>query len=122
MKLSASQAAKRVGKSIPTITRAIKNGKLSAKPRDGGGWIIDASELFRVWAPRSDGTDVTVPTLPNEIPLETSVLEREVELLREMLDDTRADRDSWKEQAQKVTSLVEDKSARQKGLWKRLFG
>lgn len=122
MELSASQAAKRVGKSIPTITRAIKKGKLSAVPRDGGGWTIEASELFRVWPAVSGETDVTPPILRSETPIETSALEREVELLREMLNETKADRDSWKEQAQKVTALVEDQSARKKGFWARLRG
>jgi len=55
-------------------------------------------------------------------PHETSALEREVELLREMLDETRADRDSWKDQAQKITTLVEDQTARKKGFWGRLVG
>jgi len=55
-------------------------------------------------------------------PLETSALEREVELLREMLEETRADRDSWKDQAQKITALIEDQSARKKGFWARLIG
>jgi hypothetical protein len=122
MELSASQAAKKVGKSVPTITRAIKKGKLSAKPRDGGGWIIDAAELFRVWPAVSNDTDATPPALGVETPIETSALEREVELLREMWDDTKADRDSWKEQAQKITALIEDQSAKRKGFWARLVG
>jgi transposase len=122
MELSASQAAKKVGKSVPTITRAIKKGKLTAKPRDGGGWIIDASELFRVWPAISNDTDATISMSQFETPIETSSLEREVELLREMLDDTKADRDSWKEQAQKITALIEDQSARKKGFWARLTG
>lgn len=122
MKLSASQAAKKVGKSVPTITRAIKKGKLTANPRDGGGWIIDAAELFRVWPAVSNETDVTPPMLRSETPIETSALEREVELLREMLDETKADRDSWKEQAQKITAVIEDQSARKKGFWARLTG
>lgn len=122
MKLSASQAAKKVGKSVPTITRAIKKGKLTANPRDGGGWIIDAAELFRVWPAVSDETDATPTMLRSETPIENSTLEREVELLREMLDETKADRDSWKEQAQKITALVEDQSARKKGFWSRLTG
>jgi|TARA_R110002124_G_scaffold223938_1_gene389401 hypothetical protein len=122
MELSASQAAKRVGKSVPTITRAIKKGKLTAKPRDSGGWIIDAAELFRVWPAVSDDTDATLPMLRNETPIEANALEREVELLREMLDETKSDRDSWKEQAQKITALIEDQSARKKGFWARLTG
>jgi len=122
MELSASQAAKRVGKSIPTITRAIKNGKLSAVPRDGGGWIIEASELFRVWPAVSSDSDVTEKKLGQVTSPGTSALEREVELLREMLEETRADRDSWKEQARKITALIEDQSARKKGFWARLMG
>jgi predicted site-specific integrase-resolvase len=122
MELSASQAAKRIGKSIPTITRAIKSGKLSAVPRDGGGWIIEASELFRVWPAVSLDSDVTAKRLGHETPPETSALEREVELLREMLEETRTDRDSWKDQAQKITALIEDQSARKKGFWARLVG
>jgi len=122
MSLSASQAAKKVGKSIPTITRAIKKGKLSAAPREGGGWIIEAAELFRVWPAVSGESDVTQPMLGIETLPETSVLQREVELLREMLEETRADRDSWKDQAQKITALIEDQTARKKGFWARLGG
>lgn len=122
MSLSASQAAKKVGKSVPTITRAIKKGKLSAKPREGGGWIIDASELFRVWPAVSGESDVTPKMLGIEHHHETSVLEREVELLREMLEETRADRDNWRDQAQKITALIEDQTARKKGFWARLVG
>ena len=43
-----------------------------------------------------------------------------IELLREMLDETKADRDSWKEQAQKITALIEDRSIR-KGFWARVL-
>ena len=119
-KLSASQAAKAVGKSVPTITRAIKSGKLSAKKLDGGGYEIEASELFRVWVAVTDESDVTPTMLGRETPNVTSALEREVELLREMLDATKADRDSWKEQAQKITALIEDQSGKKRGFWARL--
>ena len=122
MELSASQAAKSVGKSVPTITRAIKKGKLTAKPRDGGGWIIDAAELFRVWPAISNDTDENNTMLGSETTIEASVLERELELTREMLNEAKADRDSWKEQAQKITALIEDQSARKKGFWARLTG
>lgn len=117
VEVSASQAAKKVGKSVPTITRAIKNGKLSANPRDGGGWIIDTSELFRVWPAITSDSNVTVNKLQNETPSETNALQREVDLLREMLDEARSDRDSWKEQANKVTALIEDQNTKKSGFW-----
>jgi len=120
--MSASQAAKKVGKSIPTITRAIKNGKLSAKPRSGGGWVIDASELFRVWPAINSDSDVQSKMLGSETPNLVNGLEREIELLREMLDETKADRDSWKEQAQKITALIEKQSSKKRGFWARLQG
>ncbi len=122
MELSATQAAKKVGKSVPTITRAIKSGKLTAKPRDKGGWIIEASELFRVWPAVSNDSDVTPPMLQSETPNETSALQREVELLREMLDEVKTDRDSWREQANKITALIEDQSAKPKSFWARILG
>ena len=122
MLLSASQAAKRVGKSVPTITRAIKSNKLTANKLKGGGYEIEASELFRVWPAISIGSDETPPILGSETPSETSALQREVELLREMLDETKADRDEWKEQAKRVTLMIEDHSAKPKGLWARLTG
>ena len=121
MKLSASQAAKAVGKSIPTVTRAIKNGKLSAAKLESGGYEVEASELFRVWPAVSNVSDETPAVLGGETPFETSALRREVELLREMLDDAKADRDQWREQAQKVAALIEDQRPR-KGFWARLIG
>ena len=125
MKLSASQAAKEVGKSVPTITRAIKSGRLTAEKRDGGGYDIDPAELFRVWPKVTDESDATQTKLGRETLSVTSALEREVELLREMLDETRADRDQWREQAQKITALIEaDKPEppEKRGLWARVFG
>jgi hypothetical protein len=122
MELSATQAAKKVGKSVPTITRAIKSGKLAAKPRDKGGWIIEASELFRVWPAIPNESDVTLPKLQRETSNETSALQREVELLREMLDEVKTDRDSWREQANKITALIEDHRPKSKGFWARLAG
>ena len=47
MKFTAGQAAKAVGKSMPTISKALKTGRLSAK-KVGNKYEIDASELFRV--------------------------------------------------------------------------
>jgi len=120
--LSATQASKAVGKSVPTITRAIKSGKLSAEKRDGGGYGIEPSELFRVWPAISNDSDETPAMLENETLNITSALQREVNLLREMLDETKADRDEWKEQAKRVTLLVEDHNARPKGFWARLRG
>lgn len=90
MKLSASQAAQEVGKSVPTITRAIKSGKLSAHRLEGGGYEIDPAELFRVFPalPRNDNATPTM--LGHETPKDNRVLQTEIEMLREMLDQERS--------------------------------
>ena len=112
--LSASQAAKEVGKSIPTITRAIKKGKLSAAKTEEGGYQIDPAELFRVWpAAKYDATperdNATGKKLGHATQKNADVtggLEAEVKFLKQLLEDrdgTIADlkdqRDKWQEQA-----------------------
>ena len=122
MKYTAGTAAKAVGKTKSTITKAIASGKLSAIKNSSGAWEIDASELFRVYTPIAlETVEIERMETPKETPINNSGLEREVELLREMLDETKADRDSWKSQTQKVTALIENQSAK-KGFWARLTG
>jgi hypothetical protein len=49
MELSLSTAAKTTGKGKSTIHRAIKSGKLSARKTEDGAYLIDTSELARVF-------------------------------------------------------------------------
>lgn len=105
MKLSASQAAKSVGKSVPTITRAIKSGKLTASKLDGGGYEIDASELYRVW-PAVTNEKVSEPNkLGSETPYETNALQGEVDALRKQIETMGAERERERTQ---LTETVED--------------
>lgn len=118
MKLSAGQAAEATGKSIPTISRAIKKGLISAERTPAGGYLIDPSELFRVFEPLPPKTNAEPNlqghTLDNETPLRLTGLESEIRLLREMLaraddniSDLRKDRDQWRDQATAATRLLE---------------
>lgn len=124
MKLSASQAAKETGKSIPTITRAIKSGKLSAEKQEGGGYLIDAAELFRAFDPVSKETPVTPDVLGRETPIPDKVLEIEVKLLREQLErerelnaDLSKDRDEWRRQATALLTDQRPKEPARRGWW-----
>jgi hypothetical protein len=87
MGYSATQAAKAVGVSVPTITRAIKSGKVSAQKLDVGGYDIEPAELHRVFKPVPRETHETPSMLGHETPNETGVLQVEIKLLREMLAD-----------------------------------
>jgi hypothetical protein len=104
--LSLTQAAIATGKSKSTISRAIKSGKLSATRHEDGSYSIDGAELARVFRfGTPSGSEWGNPEPPAE-PARTATLEAENAALRaaldrerEALDDLRADRDAWKQQA-----------------------
>ena len=52
----AGGAARAVGKSKPTIARAISSGKLSASRTETGEFAIDESELLRLYGVTRDGS------------------------------------------------------------------
>jgi len=124
-KLSLNKAAKEASVAKSTLLEALNSGRMSAGKNEKGHWQIDPSELFRVF-PRTGPAEHREPKpTPSEVlqkTTENGALEVEVKMLREMLEETRADRDSWKDQAQKITALIEDQSARKKGFWARLVG
>lgn len=118
-KLSASQAAKKVGKSVPTISRAIKSGKLSAEPNPRGGWLIDPSELARVWGETPVTGNRKGDTLQRETdvkPSDVRVLEVELKAKSDMIarleaeiEDVKVERDDWKEQAKTLLISNQDR-------------
>lgn len=115
MKISASQAAKEVGKSIPTITRAIKSGKISAEKQEGGGYLIETSEVFRIFEKKRNHSDVTTNILGYETPIETRVLEakleakdKEIALLLSERDDLRQRLNDESVERRKLTMILSD--------------
>ena len=101
MAYSLKQAADAVGKTRPTILRAIQSHKISAQKDANGQWQIEPAELHRVYAP------LTVHERETE--QDNNPLEREVTLLRELVADLREDRDRWRTQAEKL--LLTDQRA-----------
>jgi hypothetical protein len=90
MAYTLGQAARAIGKSKPTVARAIAKGRISASRGDNGEWRIEPAELHRVFPPArnadhhmSHHVAVSVP------PDETAALQRENELLREVVGDLR---------------------------------
>src|SRR3954452_18883771 len=78
MTYSLKQAGEATGRTKPTILRAIKTGKISAKKNEMGEWEIEPAELHRVYPPVTEGITRT-DTPDNE---ESAV---ELLLLREAL-------------------------------------
>ena len=54
--VSIREAVKIYQVSRPTLTKALKNGKVSGVQDDKGQWQIDPAELARVYQPRTDRT------------------------------------------------------------------
>ena len=114
MKYSASKAAEAVWKSVPTITRAIKRGDLSATKLEGGGYEIDAAELHRVWPPITSEGDATPEKLGSGTPNERALLQVKLEAKDELLDrikeelaDMKEQRDKWQRQCEAQQRLLE---------------
>jgi len=139
--LTLGQAARLCGRGKTTLARAIKRGTLSASRNDSGGYIIDPSELSRVFpisapgdATRRNGhdTEAAAHRATAELRERAVVAELELSLLREQLadlrrdrDDTRTDRDHWRTIAEDRLTLLVDarpQPAQQRPWWKRLAG
>ena len=127
--LTAGEAAKLVGKSIPTITRAIKSGKLSAKPRKPKGWIIERSELFRVFDAVTPETNKDISMLGSDTPIKDSVLQAKLEVTEQRLEDAQAtiqdlrDRlDAESAERRQLTAQLTDQREQPKGFFRKLFG
>lgn len=138
--LTAGEAAKLVGKSVPTITRAIKSGKLSATPRKPKGWNIDRSELFRVFDAVTFETEQNQEMLEADTPNINSVLQAEIDAVRKELEQGNVEREREREQLsatiedlrgrldaesaerRQLTAQLTDQREKPKGFWGKLFG
>lgn len=128
MKYTAGQAAKAVGVSKATITRALQNGKISGLKSDNGAWSIDPAELHRVFpliAHEPPETQTSKRSATPDKSNETGVLERENQMLREALIEARQERDRWHQIAERLsiappaTAPIPQKPP--SGFWSRLF-
>lgn len=123
MAYSIGEAAKAVGVSKSTLSRAVKNGRVSATRLDDGSYSIDPAELHRVYPPVASATvaDAKNDAMrnPEEYPSATVLLQAEVAALREQVTELREERNAWREQAQRL-ALTDQRSASQPGFWGRL--
>lgn len=131
--ITAGEAAKLVGKSVPTITRAIKSGKLVAKPRKPKGWIIEPSELFRVFDAVTGETNDKSKMLQPETDIKDSVLQAKLEVMEQRfsdaqatIEDLRTRLDTESAERRQLTAQLTDQRKKPEpqklGLWARLVG
>jgi hypothetical protein len=87
MSYTLGEAAKATGKSKPTIQRAIKKHIISAILNDNGSYSIDPAELHRVFPPVSCASNALQDMKQSEPPVDTPMLQQEIEFLKERLAD-----------------------------------
>ena len=113
--LSLLEAAEQVGKSKSTLWRASKRGELSVTKNDDGQILVDSSELFRVFQPRSEPRVMTQDAAVNatheahevaDTALRLAVAETKIEALHAMVEELQRARNSWQAQAERLALMA----------------
>lgn len=110
--LSLLEAATRTEKTKPTILKAIKRGRLSARKDDKGQWQIDPAELFRVYPPVNDHGNAPAAGFPAVEAVELEAVKRERDQLQASVDDLRrrldASEQERRDMTRQLTALLTD--------------
>ena len=130
MALTLNQAAKACGRSKSTLLNAISSGRMSAPKDDRGRYAIDPAELHRAFPFQVPDRSADRFPEPQQTPFENHPttptshgLEREVELLREMLAKAEANADHWRAMAERQQALLENKRPKEaRSIFKILLG
>jgi hypothetical protein len=115
--LTLGQAAKETGLSKPSISKAIKTGRLSAVKTENGEYQIDPIELFRVYPvtskPKAETLQEETLSLPHGLQAALDAMrellgqvEGERDDLRRRLDEEAADRRASAEEVRRLTLLI----------------
>jgi hypothetical protein len=132
MKYTLNKAAKLSGRAKSTISKAIKDGRLSADKNSNGGYEIDGSELHRVFpfpvedqtpAPTSNtkGEQANTPSDADLLSLKVTMLEAALETAHETVTDLRKRLDKADDRLTALTSQQVRPQAT-KGWLDRLLG
>jgi DNA repair exonuclease SbcCD ATPase subunit len=108
--VGAQRASELTGVSRSTIQRHMKIGRVSYQVSPGGGKQIDVSELERVYglkkaeqAEQAQGAAVTQAEMEAErLRLRVEMLETRLDIAQEQIEDLKAQRDKWQQQASQV--------------------
>lgn len=120
MSYTLGQAAVAAKKSKSTISKAIKNGIISAERQPNGSFKIEPSELHRVFPANSINEQSQTPDKTHKDSIETLVkvarLEAKLEASEKRVDDLEKDRDIWRQQATALLNAPKPKGFLQRML------
>lgn len=145
--ISLNDAAKMTGRAKSTISKALKNGKMSYISRDDetGAYEIDPAEAMRVFPPKQrtgggdqEETPISNPqnTIGNSaLSMEVKILreqmaqmetmhERERDLLVDQIADLKTEAERRSAEHMKALAMLTDQREQQpkRGFWARLMG
>jgi len=120
MPYTLGQAAKATGLSKPTLSEAIKKGKISATKNENGSFSIDPAELHRVYplvaSPNSKEKTETEPFLTHDLTGKIMVLEAQVKAVSELKDQIAAERDDLRAERNRLLGVIEQQAGTVKQL------
>jgi len=117
--VSMTKGAELAGVSKGTVSKALKSGRLSYAEKTDNGYLIETSELFRVFPPKPETPakpDTETPQGKQETPMETVGLQREIQLLREQLQDREGTIDDLRQRLDRSDEERREAQARVIGL------
>lgn len=91
--ISAGQAAKLAGVSKPTISAALKSGRLSYVEKTERGYRIDPAEVRRVFGEPVTPSTADPSSRTDLTPSEREGYEKQIALLERMVDEMKGERD-----------------------------
>ena len=144
MAYTLGQAAKATGLSKPTLSEAIKRGRISANKDDFGRYQIDPAELHRVYPPLPHPASKTMVQSEqyqtHDLTAKIMVLEARVQALEELKTQIAAERDDLRGERDRLLGVIEEQAGSVKqltyqskpaqtlstvgstsGFWKKLF-
>lgn len=114
--LSIREAVKHFNVSRPTLTKALKTGKISGQQDVNGQWSINPAEIARVYRPRSEEARERNRTLPVSLPLNgtspNTLSPDDLTVLREQLDEAERRAEKAEARAEGAEALAKERAER----------
>ena len=111
MAYTLAEAAKASGLNKTTILRALKSGQITGTKDEHGVWRVHPAEFHRVYPVAARSGPVTAAAQRHAARLAAALAETHQRAIlaeqalsdaRGIIEELRADRDAWKEQAQRL--------------------
>lgn len=133
--ISLNEAAKLTGRAKSTISKALKNGKMSYVSKDSktGAYEIDPAEAERVFPSKQETTEsfhpknTKLPTGNNVLQVKLEAMEQRFTDAQVTIEDLRTRLDAESTERRQLTAMLTDQREKgvkppKHGLWSRIIG